>query len=86
MEDNSDLIIKAFEILKIKIPLTKTLAEMVEELKLISKGPIMSKSEISVHDIIRDLIEAIEQKKSRENIEQILQRLKKEVNYCDYWD
>jgi len=86
-EDYTELVAKALQILKTKIPSNKrNLNYMLQMLKKISKGPVMSKSEISVHDRIRELVTAIEHKKTVKDIARVLEKLNDAVNYRDYWD
>jgi len=86
-EDYTELVAKALQVLKIKIPLNKrNLDYMLQMLKKISKGPVMSKSEICVHDRIRELVAAIEHKKAAKDITIVLEKLNDAVNYRDYWD
>jgi len=81
------LLSKALDILRIKIPVKKReLKQILEILKDFSRGPVMSQSDISVHDQIRELVEAVENKKPLEEIERIVSKLAEEADYRDYWD
>jgi len=81
------LVSKALEILKITIPKEeKDLKTILRVLKKSASGPIMSQSEISIHDQVRKLIKAIELGKTPEEIIHILERLKGKTRYQDYWE
>ena len=81
------LVVKTFRILRIKIPRgKKSLKVMLEVLKKVASGPVMSQSDISVHDKIRELITAVELNKSPKDVEKIVNELASETEYRDYWD
>lgn len=81
------LVSRAFEILGIKLsPEKRDLNAMLDVLKKVAGGPVMSKSDICVHDQIRELVKAIELNKPLAEIEKILENLANEVNYNYYWD
>ncbi len=71
-KDYKEIVVKAFKILKIKLPEKKDLDNMLETLKEVANGPIMSESEISVHDQIRELVRGIQEAKSVDNVREIL--------------
>jgi len=59
---------------------------MLEILRKVASGPVMGKSDISIHDQIRELVNSIELNKSPEEISKILGKLADEVNYRNYWE
>jgi uncharacterized membrane protein YjjP (DUF1212 family) len=81
------LLCKALDILGIKISAKKKEPEQILKiLKDFSKGPVMSQSDISVHDQVRELVKAVESKKPLEEVENLLNKLAEETDYRDYWD
>ena len=85
-EEHIKFVTRAFKILKLELPKDKKLSKMLGTLRKAANGPVMSKSEISVHDQIRELIKAIELKKTQKKLEEILEKLADEFNYSYFWD